>query len=125
MNIIFGTKGIASKLKDLNDIDLCSLHSLVRKIYGFLPNAEIGIIEILAENKDELPTKKSLVLANSINQVLDLNRTIVFGTDPGDEEIAITSVKGSFNQFIINFTNETDSAQIIISEQYNFFTYSL
>ena len=125
MNIIFSTDTISKQLKEINQ-KTTTFSDLIRDLSEILPDSEIRIIELLKENKEEVPSKKALIIANSVNEILGGNKTIVTGTDPDSDfdEIGVSSICGSaFNHIIISFCKGTDKAELIIVDDYSFFTY--
>lgn len=126
MNIIFSTKEAGSQISTLKDSDMATFVDIVRSINDIIPGADIRIFELVKDVK-EAPTKKALVIANAINQILGNSKTIVVGKEPDKEfdEIGIKTISGScFDHYIVCFNSKNNSAELIISDEYSFFTYS-
>ena len=127
MNIIFSTKDTGSQIQNLPDADMTTFVDIIRSINNIIPDADIRIFELLKEVEEEAPTKKGLVIADAINQILGNTRTIVYGKEPDKyfNEIGIKTISGScFDHFILCFTSKDNSAELIITDDYSFFTYT-
>ena len=125
MKVICGSgENVVSRL---TKTDNASIVDIIQEFSKKIPDAEINIIELLSDCSKEIPNKKTLILANTVNEVFGGSKTIVSGikSEKDFDEICISSICGSsFDTYIINFIGKNDSAQMVLSDSFSYFTFN-
>ena len=112
------------RIVQLEKSDEKSISNVTKVIKNKIPDAEISVFELLSDSI-EIPSKKALIIANTVNIAFGGDKAIVTEKkESGFNEIGIKSLYGSaIDTYIVNFIGEKDTAHLVISDNFSYFTY--